>query len=681
MKIKRVRLHNIRSYTDCTIDFNEGATLLAGDVGAGKSSVLLAMDFALFGITRQLSGNTLLRNGANSGYVELELDVGSKNVSIKRSLARGKGIVQDEGSIIVDGTTTRCSAMELKQQVLSLLNYPKDLLTKSKGLIYRYTVYTPQEEIKKILQEEDEVRIDTLRRIFGIDKYKRIRENTGIFTNSLREKARAFASYASDIEIKKKDLDDYSENETRLKNELDLLKPRIDEIKTRLENERRILSELEAKIKELSKAKNDLDVNLSKAKYLKNEEAALEADIKSINEKINAYGIVVSDAKENITEIIKQEKQGLDAAEKQYREMLNQISFARAGMQSSNDLMDKVSRLDTCPVCKQAVSAEHKHGIKTEENAKISEHEKRLKEFSQKAADLEIGIKFIKEKIESLNIEMQKTEMNKLKAKNLEEMNSRKETLSKKYLEVLNSLKALDGSIDSSKKKLELFGNAELDYAAKKSDFEKYDQILRELEVKHSAVNARFFDNKKIIAMLENDVKNKLDARAKSQSLEKTRSWLNDVFVEMVNVMEKKVMSRVHSDFNELFQKWFNVIMSDDGLAVSLDPEFNPVIEQNGYNIEYLNLSGGEKTAIALAYRLALNQVINNLVVEIKTNDLIVLDEPTDGFSDEQVSRIKQVLDELNIKQVIVVSHEPRIESFVDSVIRIKKDNHVSYVA
>ena len=50
-------------------------------------------------------------------------------------------------------------------------------------------------------------------------------------------------------------------------------------------------------------------------------------------------------------------------------------------------------------------------------------------------------------------------------------------------------------------------------------------------------------------------------------------------------------------------------------------------------------------------------------------------------LSDEQVSRIKQVLDELNIKQVIVVSHEPRIESFVDSVIRIKKDNHVSYVA
>jgi len=120
--------------------------------------------------------------------------------------------------------------------------------------------------------------------------------------------------------------------------------------------------------------------------------------------------------------------------------------------------------------------------------------------------------------------------------------------------------------------------------------------------------------------------------------------------------------------------------MGDEGIIVSVDSEFNPVIEQNGYNAEYLNLSGGEKTAVALAYRLALNQVINHIVSNIRTNDLIILDEPTDGFSDDQINRIKNVLDELDIKQVIIVSHEPKIESFVDDVIRIRKENHVSSV-
>ncbi|MBU2406839.1 MAG: SMC family ATPase, partial [Nanoarchaeota archaeon] len=111
-----------------------------------------------------------------------------------------------------------------------------------------------------------------------------------------------------------------------------------------------------------------------------------------------------------------------------------------------------------------------------------------------------------------------------------------------------------------------------------------------------------------------------------------------------------------------------------------LDLEFTPKIEQAGYDIDYIHLSGGEKTAAALAYRLALNQVINNLMSEIKTRDLLILDEPTDGFSDEQLDRMKIVLDELNIKQVIIVSHESKIESFVDNVIKLEKKEHVSRV-
>ena len=64
----------------------------------------------------------------------------------------------------------------------------------------------------------------------------------------------------------------------------------------------------------------------------------------------------------------------------------------------------------------------------------------------------------------------------------------------------------------------------------------------------------------------------------------------------------------------------------------------------------------------------------------IKTRDLIILDEPTDGFSDDQLDRIKVLLDELNVKQTIIVSHESKIESFVDDVIKINKTEHISKV-
>ena len=57
-----------------------------------------------------------------------------------------------------------------------------------------------------------------------------------------------------------------------------------------------------------------------------------------------------------------------------------------------------------------------------------------------------------------------------------------------------------------------------------------------------------------------------------------------------------------------------------------------------------------------------------------------MLDEPTDGFSTEQLDKIRDVLSQLNMKQVIIVSHEDKIESFVDNVIRVKKEEHISQI-
>ena len=119
-------------------------------------------------------------------------------------------------------------------------------------------------------------------------------------------------------------------------------------------------------------------------------------------------------------------------------------------------------------------------------------------------------------------------------------------------------------------------------------------------------------------------------------------------------------------------------MIDDETISVRIDDGFTPVIEQNGYETAVGNLSGGEKTAVALAYRLALNKVINDIISGINTKDILILDEPTDGFSSEQLDKVREVLRQIGIKQVIIVSHEPKIESFVDNIIRIGKDGHES---
>ena len=179
-----------------------------------------------------------------------------------------------------------------------------------------------------------------------------------------------------------------------------------------------------------------------------------------------------------------------------------------------------------------------------------------------------------------------------------------------------------------------------------------------------------------LILNLDNEIRNKEEIKTSLEYLNTINSWIDDFFLGTMDVMEKKIMLKVHGDFDRLFQKWFDMLIANENLKIKLGEDFSPVIIQDGYDMEYENLSGGEKTAAALAYRLGLNQIINNLASGIKTKDLIILDEPSDGFSEEQLDRMKNVLDELNIKQVIIVSHEDKVESFVNNIIKFRKEEH-----
>ena len=58
----------------------------------------------------------------------------------------------------------------------------------------------------------------------------------------------------------------------------------------------------------------------------------------------------------------------------------------------------------------------------------------------------------------------------------------------------------------------------------------------------------------------------------------------------------------------------------------------------------------------------------------IKTKNIVILDEPTDGFASEQINKMRDIFGQLKAEQIILVSHEEKIESFVDHVIRVQKD-------
>ena len=169
------------------------------------------------------------------------------------------------------------------------------------------------------------------------------------------------------------------------------------------------------------------------------------------------------------------------------------------------------------------------------------------------------------------------------------------------------------------------------------------------------------------------EINEKETMRMRLDEFKQYELWLLEVFIPAVKLIETHVLASINNEFTSLFQKWIGHLLETGDISVRVDETFTPIIEQSGYEMDVASLSGGEKTSVALAYRLALNVMVKK-VCEAMQSNLLILDEPTDGFSGEQLSKLRDILDELKCEQVILVSHESELEGFVDKIYRVTKE-------
>jgi len=686
MILKSVKLENIRSYLNQAIEFPTGSVLLSGDIGSGKSTILLAIEFALFGVKRSdLSGAALLRHGKKQGSVELKFDVDGKDIIIKRVLKRGKDdIKQEAGYIITNGIKKEGTHIELRTDVLNLLGYPNDLITKSKDLIYRYTVYTPQEAMRQILLEDKDERLDTLRKVFNIDRYKRIRENSQIYIRELKEKRKNYEGQTEDLESKKKLR---AEREDELRNiEIKLrdIMPKIELIKKDVKDKKDLIDKKEKQISEFNKLSKEFELEelklknyLEKIKEIKYEIERLAKETDSIKKELE------TDEIKNLEEfliLLKDKETQREFFQKTIIEINRKLSEFDTRVRHSNDTKEKISKIDKCPVCLQDVTQEHKSAINSREETTISELKEHIKSHKEQEEENKKRLKELDKDIEELRKKQAEIKAIFVRKESLKEKEDKRAFFEKEQEKIKKEVGKINLLKIELNGKIELLKDIEKEYKKTKLEFdsilkrEKELEInVRELEVKKEGINA-------LIKTLEEEINKKLEIKKRLGKIVQYQDWIEGHFVKLMSTIEKHVMLQVYREFNDLFQKWFNMLMEDETLSVRLDDEFTPIIEQNGYETDIVNLSGGERTSVALAYRLALNKVINDIVSNIKTKDILILDEPTDGFSTEQLDKVRDVLEQLNIRQIIIVSHENKIESFVDNVIRISKTEHVSEV-
>jgi len=205
--------------------------------------------------------------------------------------------------------------------------------------------------------------------------------------------------------------------------------------------------------------------------------------------------------------------------------------------------------------------------------------------------------------------------------------------LRKRYDELNKRVSSLEGEIRSR----------ERDLGIKKAELEK----LRDVEIERDKLD-------KIIKILEK---------------------LNDLFKK-----DGVIMRLLTSKLREALEKEVNRILREigRGFRVSIEENFEiSVIYGEDQKRPVENLSGGEKTMLSIAMRLALAKILTGRIPRF-----MILDEPTQNLDTDMRRMIFDIIKRIagGMDQVIVVTHDEEIIEKADHLIRVVNEGGISRV-
>ncbi len=533
-----------------------------------------------------------------------------------------------------------------KANVIALLNQKKELLGKIERKIKEgeASIKKAQDDEKKLKAKEERVKLlnDQLK------KEKDFISNSVIKIQELEHK----------IEVLLSELKEKSELEIKIKEKTNL----IEELKRKIAS---IESEVRIKKKSYESIKSLKICPVCKQKVTENHKQYVahevtdfirtrEKDIENIHKELK---IVENDLKElqNKKEELDSKNMTLELMKKEYTRMKKEIESKEREI---NRLEEELYHLKK-DINEISISL---YDVKRMEN-EVKEARIKKDELFGIISKLQQELKEIEnyeDKISFLRKEYKRMELIEKELKAAEEKNretSKKEIILRGKIIEYTELK------DYKKR-----------YESQKKVYENIYGKVRELEGMREEIKKRIETIREILGYKEK-------VGRKKEKYEKVIAFIENEFIPLIDIIEKRILSEINMKFNAYFVEWFEQLLEHTELSASIDETFTPHIEQEGgYSIDYEHLSGGEKTSVALAYRLALNKIMNQLIDTLNTNDLLILDEPTDGFSSEQIQNMREILEKLNLKQIILVSHEEMVKDIADNIIKLKKINGTTHI-
>lgn len=688
--INEIELVDFLSHSDTKIEFNEGVTIFVGQNGAGKSSIIDGITFALFGKHSRKDNKGLVRRGQNQGYSKINFSLNGNSFEAVRKID-SKGILTVRFSEKKNDSWMAIAEGERKQFGESVT---KEIESKI-GLDFeklKVAAIVRQGELNSIINAKPREFKELLNAIIGID---RLDIASAIFTD-IQKQFRAkiqeeLGNDDSDISRLANKLEKYNEDVKEAKPELDSLHIRkatheqsISEIQKIIDadsNKENLLKELEERKEELSTYSKSIIIEIKK--------------------KISENQRKISDC-QGCFELINQQ-QGIEE-ESQYIEA--KITEISKNIQSSNQKMGKfkaqqelAEKLDLkdgkCPVCDSSVKNLNPLFQKQHIKDELDSIENKITDLEQTKKENEISRDGVLQKIQKiqnakttltahavnskeqlvaleLEIKNQQEQMSKIPSipspdnfKDIAKIDSRARIIYEKILQLQEKTEDFDPTefrvkkIELEQKRVQLqeidqkFGALQEKIKNLDDEILKIDEMLEELDIVKQYV-AKIENISKVVYSRDGTVAKSL------------RSWALQIISQNASEYLEKLNTKIHRI--SLSEKTRDVSITCFSRGISLDIE---------------SLSGGEQVSIALALRLGMAQLMGG-----SNLNFMILDEPTTHLDAERKKSLVNVISQLsgikenNSMQFIIITHDDELfnDSTVENIYKFEGTNQGTQV-
>jgi len=657
MIINSVRLKNFKSHGDTTIEFGRGINVILGENGAGKTSILEALGFALFKVYSG-SMESLLRRGQKGLEVDVVFSIHGRTYKVVRKRLKNS----TESSIfLVDGKEQLLQSGDsgVDREISEILGIDRHMFSNS--------VYVRQGDIAKLLLEKPSEKKKLIGRLLGIDSLEKVWEGMRPVIDVYREK-----KSLAEGRVMKAD---------GIRTETEAIEKEMHEAKKRMEAAKKSLSSVSIKLAEAEKEEKSLREAEKSYSVLCAARDSLRKSLGRENERIRSLRSQLDAMLHSEKELEKTAKQ-IPGGWKD--EMKSSIKKCQAGISSVNEnvgaLRGKVSELremegklkevgGVCPLCGSNLTREHRENMLSERKAKIGEAEKEILKLEKERLELTVEIESLgKRRDELTELERRHAELKAGTGRGDQFLNEKSDS-EKVAAELAGKISESENGIKLMEESRKGYEKAALEAARLRSEL----SVLREeLGRNHGKLQELENSLKRSLAE-EEEIKKHKKEHANLTGFLKVLEEIRSLFDKsgLQHELRKRAVPIIESHMKDYFRK-FNFEYSD----ISLDEDYDVTLHGSSGSVSTDMMSGGEKIAAAIALRLGIASALAGSSAES-----LILDEPTIFLDEQRRQDLVEVFRRLSVMpQIIVVTHDSSLEEAADRIVMIKKSKGVSFV-